>query len=52
MAEAALIRLNLTQRNRFVLPGENAPLQGQLAVLALEEDVEILSLFRSIDTRQ
>lgn len=51
MAEAALIRLKLTQRNRIPLLGERAPLQGQLAVLTLENDQEMQTLFRSIDTR-
>ena len=51
MAEAALIRLKLTQRNRILLPGEKAPLQGQLAVLALENDEEMQTLFSSIDIR-
>jgi hydroxymethylbilane synthase len=51
MAEAALIRLRLTQCNRIFLPGERAELQGQLAVLALSEDEEMQQLFRSIDAR-
>jgi len=52
MAEAALIRLGLTNRNRFVLPGQGAPGQGQLVVLALEEDEEMERLFACIDVRQ
>jgi hydroxymethylbilane synthase len=51
MAEAALIRLKLTHRTRFPLPGERAPLQGQLAVIALENDHEMTELFRCIDVR-
>lgn len=51
MAEAALIRLQLTHRNRIVLLGEKASLQGQLAILALEEDREMHDLFRCIDSR-
>jgi hydroxymethylbilane synthase len=51
MAEAALIRLKLTHRNRFFLTGESAHLQGQLAVLALEDDEEMQALFRCIDVR-
>ncbi len=51
IAEAALIRLNLTDRKRIPLPGERAHLQGQLAILALEEDEEMQTLFQSIDTR-
>lgn len=52
MAEAALIRLELTHLNRIRLPGEGAPLQGQLAVLAREDDEEMLKLFAPIDTRR
>ncbi len=49
MAEAALIRLGLTERNRIALSGERAPLQGQLAVLAREGDEEMRELFRCLD---
>ena len=52
IAEAALIRLQLTQRNRILLPGERAQLQGQLAVLSLENDEEMQTLFRCIDVRK
>jgi hydroxymethylbilane synthase len=52
MAEAALIRLKLTHRNRISLPGERAPLQGQLAVIAQKDDVEMLELFHCIDVRK
>ena len=52
MAEAALIRLKLTHRNRISLPGEGAPLQGQLAVLARADDEEMQQLFRCIDVRK
>jgi len=51
MAEAALIRLHLTHRNRFFLPGPAAPFQGQLAVLACEGDEEMKELFSLIDVR-
>jgi hydroxymethylbilane synthase len=51
MAEAALIRLKLTHRTRVSLSGERAPLQGQLAVLALEDDDEMRQFFRCIDVR-
>jgi len=51
MAEAALIRLKLTHRNRISLPGERALLQGQLAVVAREGDEEMMQLFQSIDVR-
>lgn len=52
MAEAALIRLGLTQRNRVPLPGDRAPLQGQLAVLARSNDEEMKALFSCIDVRK
>lgn len=51
IAEAALIRLGLTHRTRISLPGERAPLQGQLAVLALENDEEMRELLKCIDVR-
>ncbi|MBB63894.1 MAG: hydroxymethylbilane synthase [Waddliaceae bacterium] len=51
IAEAALIRLGLTHLNRFTLPGETVPLQGQLAVLMRENDEEIRELFRCLDVR-
>ncbi len=52
MAEAALIRLKLTHRNRAALPGDRAHLQGQLAVLALDGDEEMQTLFQCIDVRK
>ena len=45
IAEAALIRLGLINRNRIILKGESAPLQGQLAVLARLGDKEMSELF-------
>jgi hydroxymethylbilane synthase len=48
MAEAALIRLGLTDRRRMPIPGETAPLQGRLAVIALSTDHEMEELFRCI----
>jgi hydroxymethylbilane synthase len=51
IAEAALIRLGLTHRLRIPLPGETAAWQGQLAVVAREEDYEMQELFSCIDTR-
>jgi hydroxymethylbilane synthase len=48
MAEAALIRLGLTHRKRLKLEGETAPLQGRLAVVAREGDLEMEKLFRSL----
>jgi len=52
IAEAALIRLGLTHLNRMKLPGETAPLQGQLAIIAREDDLEMEELFRCIDSRK
>jgi hydroxymethylbilane synthase len=48
MAEAALIRLGLTHRCRLRLEGETAPLQGKLAIVALEEDQAMRELFRPL----
>lgn len=45
VAEAALIRLNLTHRKRVRLECETLPLQGRLAVVAREEDAEMEKLF-------
>jgi hydroxymethylbilane synthase len=51
IAEAALIRLNLTHRNRLRLNGETAPLQGRLAVIARENDAEMAQLFSSVNVQ-
>lgn len=51
VAEAALIRLGLTHLNRLRIPGETAQFQGQLAVIAREDDPEMRELFASIDCR-
>lgn len=51
VAEAALIRLGLTQRNRITLPGPTVPGQGQLAVVVRENDQEMIDLFALLDTR-
>jgi hydroxymethylbilane synthase len=48
MAEAALVRLGLTHRKRFSLPGETAPFQGKLAVIALDTDKEMEELFKCL----
>lgn len=45
IAEAALIRLGLTHLNRITLPGETAPLQGRLAIVARQNDEEMRILF-------
>lgn len=49
VAEAALIRLGLTNRNRFPLPGPTAQWQGRLAVVGRREDTEMISLFQPLD---
>ncbi|MCK4934449.1 MAG: hydroxymethylbilane synthase, partial [Simkaniaceae bacterium] len=51
VAEAAILRLKLTHLNRIKLPYVAAPLQGQLAVTALENDREMEELFATIDSR-
>ncbi|MEM7174420.1 MAG: hydroxymethylbilane synthase [Chlamydiota bacterium] len=51
VAEAALVRLGLTHLNRIILPGETAPLQGKLAVLARSYDRGMKRLFAPIDSR-
>jgi hydroxymethylbilane synthase len=51
VAEAALIRLELTHLNRIRLPGKTVEGQGQLAILAREEDKEMENLFSCLDSR-
>lgn len=45
IAEAALIRLGYTHLHRFTLPGETAPLQGKLAIVARTGDTQMKTLF-------
>lgn len=52
VAEAALIRLKQTHLNRMILPGETTAHQGQLAVVARQDDREMERLFACIDVRQ
>lgn len=52
VAEAALIRLGLTQLNRVKLPGDTVPFQGKLAVVARADDHEIATFFSVIDARR
>ncbi len=52
VAEAALIRLGLTHRCRIPLPGKAAPLQGQLAIVACADDMEMQRLFSPLDIRK
>ena len=49
VAEAALIRLNLTHLNRIFLPGDTVLMQGRLAILARHGDLEMHILFSKID---
>jgi hydroxymethylbilane synthase len=51
IAEAALIRLQLTHLSRLKLPGPTTPYQGQLAIIARTDNLEMRDLFRSLDTR-
>lgn len=51
IAEAALIRLNLTHLNRITLPGPTAEGQGQLAVVAKDADNEMKQLFACMTTQ-
>ena len=51
VAEAALIRLGLTGRNRILLSHDTEPLQGKLAVVARSDDYEMARLFAEIDSR-
>lgn len=51
VAEAALIRLGLTQLPRILLDGPVAPLQGRLAVIARKERVDLKELFSPIDAK-
>jgi hydroxymethylbilane synthase len=52
VAEAALIRLQLTHLNRIILPGEPPAYQGQLAIMAREDDLEMAELFQPLDSRK
>lgn len=52
VAECALIRLGLTHLPRVTLPKPYAEYQGQLAVLARSDDIEMSRLFACIDSRK
>lgn len=52
IAEAAIIRLKLQHLSRIILKGETAPLQGKLAVVVREDDLEMRTLFEAIDSRK
>lgn len=51
IAEAALIRLGFIHLNRIPLPGSTVAGQGQLAVVAREQDEEMRDLFTCLDVR-
>lgn len=51
VAEAALIRLKLTHVNRMKLEGPTVPFQGQLAILARDDDHEMATFFALLDVR-
>ncbi len=51
IAEAALIRLELTHLNRMRLDCTTAPLQGQLAIVARAGDRQMQELFGGMDVR-
>ncbi len=48
MAEAALIRLNLTHLPRIRLDIETASMQGRLAIIARKNDTEMKQLFKEV----
>lgn len=52
VAEAALIRLGLSKLNRIKLPGETTELQGQLAIVIRQDDLEMKNLFSCLDVRK
>ncbi len=52
VAEAALIRLKLTDLNRCLLDHDTEPLQGRLAVVARSDDSSMPLLFAPIDSRK
>lgn len=52
IAKIALIRLGYFNLNVFVLPGETAPLQGSLAIVAQEGNTYLKELFSVIDSRK
>lgn len=49
IAEAALIRLNLTHLNRIILEEKTAPMQGRLAVVGKKDDFFLKQIFSSVD---
>lgn len=51
IAEAALIRLGLTEKKRMKLPGPYAKWQGKLAVIARDDDHLMKEMFSKIDVK-
>ncbi len=51
IAEAALIRLQLTHLSRLILPGKTVEGQGKLAVTAKFGNIRMKQIFSSIDSR-
>ena len=49
VAEAALLRLQLTHLNRMILPGETAKYQGRLAICIKRGDREMQQLFAALN---
>jgi len=45
-----LIRLKLEHLNRVKLEYETTPLQGRLAIIARDDDIEMKELFSCIDS--
>lgn len=52
IAKVALIRLGYNHLKMIKLEGDTTPLQGSLAVLARESDIEMKELFQVIDARR
>lgn len=52
VAACALIRLGLADRIHCNLPGNAAPLQGHLAVVAREDDLDLIRSLRTLDFRR
>ena len=51
VARAALLRLGLDTLNHMILPGQTAPLQGQLALIARETRDDLRELVKCLDVR-
>jgi hydroxymethylbilane synthase len=52
LAEAALIRLNMTHLPRIYLPGKTTSGQGSLAIVVREDQQALIELFSILDIRQ